>query len=221
MSTMSSDSRSFTIDNWVMRIHQPEGIGPFPVLLMLHGWTGDENSMWVFAPRLLKHAILIAPRGLYATSDNGYSWHPEISKPWPWINDFMPAVEKLIGTISSKNIPNGDFSELHVIGFSQGAALAYTMAILYPERIASLVGLSGFLPDGMSGMLRAERLKELPVFIAHGTEDELVPIEKARKSVELLEGAGANVTYCEDNVGHKLSAKCFRGLEAFYDRLSR
>jgi phospholipase/carboxylesterase len=187
---------------------------------MLHGWTGDENSMWVFASRLPKGALLIAPRGLYSTMGPGYSWHPEISKPWPWLNDFMPAVEAIFDTISSKNIPDGDFSELHIFGFSQGAALAYSMAITHPERVASLVGLSGFLPDGVSTWLSNDRLKGLPVFIAHGTADELVPIERARISIDLLEKAGASVTYCEDAVGHKLSTKCFRGLEAFYNKVN-
>ena len=213
---MTQDTHHISIDNWKMRFHRPEGKGPFPVLLMLHGWTGDENSMWIFASRLPKNALLIAPRGLFVSKDAGYSWCIDRSKPWPWVNDFMPAVESLYNTISNKTFPEGDFSELHLIGFSQGAALAYTMAIMHPERIASLAGLSGFLPDGASNWLGAERLKGLPVFIAHGTEDNLVPVERARMSIDLLEKAGASVTYCEDIVGHKLSAKCFRGLEAFY-----
>src|SRR4030066_268484 len=105
-------------DHWVMRVQRPEGSGPFPVLLMLHGWTGDENSMWVFASRLLKNALLIAPRGLYSTKGTGYSWHPELSKPWPWVNDLLPSVEKLFDQLSSKNFPDGIFSEVHIIGFS-------------------------------------------------------------------------------------------------------
>jgi len=47
--------------------------------------------------------------------------------------------------------------------------------------------------------------------VAHGTQDQLVPIDRARTSIELLEQAGAQVTYCEDEVGHKLSANaCVR-----------
>ena len=203
-----------------MRIQRSEGAGPFPVLLMLHGWTGDENSMWIFAPRLLKNALMIAPRGLYRTKGFGYGWHPEISKPWPWVNDFTPAVDRLIDEISGKNFPDADISELHVIGFSQGAALAYSLSIMYPERVTSLVGLSGFLPDGASAWINPDRLTGLPVFIAHGTEDDLVPIERARNSVGLLQNAGADITYCEDSVGHKLSAKCFHGLEAFYKKIN-
>jgi phospholipase/carboxylesterase len=209
-----------SIENWVLRYYRPDGLGPFPVFLMLHGWTGNENSMWVFSSRLPKNALVLAPRGLYQTKSSGYSWHPELSKPWPWVSDFQPAVEKLFSLISNANFPDGDFSNLHIIGFSQGAALAYTMAMFQPERIASLAGLSGFLPDGAAAWLGPDRLKGLPVFIAHGIEDELVPVERARVSVELIEKAGTTVTYCEDNVGHKLSAKCFRGLEAFYQQVN-
>ena len=215
---MSKYDGTITIDNVVMKIHQPDGVGPFPVLLMIHGWTGDENSMWIFSSRLPKNALMIAPRGLYSTAGSGYSWHPAINTPLPGMDDFVPTVEKLFDTISGEHFQMGDFSALHVVGFSQGAALAYTMTILYPERITSLAGLSGFLPDGASAWLRTERLRGLPVFIAHGTEDERVPVEHVRMAVAQLEQSGAKVTYCEDNVGHKLSAKCFHGLEAFYKK---
>jgi phospholipase/carboxylesterase len=206
---------TISLNSWVMRIHHPAGNGPFPVLLLLHGWTGDENSMWVFVPRMPEKSLIIAPRGYFPTKAGGYSWHPEINEPWPQINDFQPAVARLFEEVSSRNFPEGDFSSLHLVGFSQGAALVYSMAILQPERITSLAGLSGFLPDGASSRLEPERLQVLSVFIAHGTDDDRVPVELARKGVQVLEGAGANVTYCEDSVGHKLSAKCFRGLEAF------
>ena len=215
---MSQNDSRISIGNWMMQVHRPDASGPFPVILMLHGWTGDENSMWVFTSHLPRNALLIAPRGLFTTVGSGYSWHTELPKPWPWMIDFQTAVEKLFSTISSINFPEADFSNFHIIGFSQGAALAYSMAIMHPERIASLAGLSGFLPDVASAWLTPTRLKGLPVFIAHGREDERVPIERARESVNLIEKAGATVTYCEDNVGHKLSIKCFHGMEAFFKR---
>jgi hypothetical protein len=46
--------------------------------------------------------------------------------------------------------------------------------------------------------------------------DDLVPVNRARLTVELLEKAGARVIYCEENVGHKLSANCFRGMGEFF-----
>ena len=212
-------NNTITVDNCVMRIRQPEGVGPFPVVLMIHGWTGDENSMWIFSTRFPKNALLIAPRGLYSTVGSGYSWYPKLNKPLPWVDDLVPAAQKLFGTITNQSFPAGDFSALHLVGFSQGAALAYTMTMMNPERVASLAGLSGFLPDGASAWLQDSRLQGLPVFIAHGTQDDRVPVERARISVAQLEQAGAKVTYCEDDVGHKLSARCFHGLEAFYESI--
>lgn len=215
------DNGLVSIDGWVMRVQRPGSVGPLPVILMLHGWTGDENSMWVFAPRLPRNALLVAPRGLFSTPGTpGYSWYPKISQPLPWANDFQTAVERLFETVSSHNFPEGDFSKLHIVGFSQGAALTYMMGIMNPQRVVSLAGLSGFLPDGASVWLGSGRLNRLPVFIAHGSEDDRVPVERARTTVGLLEDAGAEVTYCEDNVGHKLSAKCFHGLEAFYQKVN-
>ena len=55
-----------------------------------------------------------------------------------------------------------------------------------------------------------------PFFVAHGTQDKLVPVERARASIELLEQAGAQVTFCEAEVGHKVSLECLHGLEAFW-----
>ena len=55
-------------------------------------------------------------------------------------------------------------------------------------------------------------------FVAHGTRDELVPVEKARHSVQLLEQGGTQVAYCEDEVGHKLSVDCFSALASFMQR---
>ena len=130
---MSGIIETITIHNWVMRIQRPDGTGPFPVILMLHGWTGDENSMWIFASRLPKRALIISPRGLFTARENGYSWHDDIPTAWPWINDFIPAVESLYKEISVRNITDGNFDELNILGFSQGAALAYTMAIMHPR----------------------------------------------------------------------------------------
>jgi predicted esterase len=59
-------------------------------------------------------------------------------------------------------------------------------------------------------------LEGKPFFVAHGTKDEMVPIDRARVSIETLERAGANVTYCEDAVGHKVSVNCLRSLKNFF-----
>ncbi|MEW5868320.1 MAG: hypothetical protein AB1894_03530 [Chloroflexota bacterium] len=216
---LKDTSQLVEIDGWVMRQHRPAGDGPCSLIVMLHGWTGDENAMWVFASRLPQDAWLVAPRGLYPAPTGGYAWHAYKPRMWPWVDDFRPAVEALLELLTPENFPGADFSKLRLVGFSQGAALAFTLALLHPGRICTLAGLSGFLPDGAAALAAGQPLRGIPLFMAHGSQDALVPVERARQAVELLEQAGAQVSYCEDDVGHKLSAGCFRGLEAFFRRI--
>ena len=219
----------------VMKIQIPDGEGPHPVLLLLHGWTGDENVMWIIASRLPGNYLMISPRGLYNSPMGGYAWHEHRSKDWPAVDEFRPAVEILVDLVQAKNklqealadggsdngaskeaIARADFSTVSLVGFSQGAALAYSFALMYPERIQLLGGLAGFMPERVENLVASQPLDGQKVFITHGTEDEIVPVEKARRSVELMERAGSNVTYCEQQAGHKLSAACFRALESFF-----
>lgn len=207
------------IDEWVLRYRIPSGEPPYPVILMLHGWTGDENAMWVFESRLPKDHMMIAPRGLFKTPWGGYGWHEHKSSAWPWVEDFKPAIENLLTMLTEENFPDGDFTELSIVGFSQGAALGYTFALLYPKKVSAVAGLSGFLPNEILPIIRQHPLNNMPVFVTHGTRDQLVPVERARNGVELLEEAGGHVAYCEDDVGHKLSVQCFQGLEHFFKSL--
>jgi phospholipase/carboxylesterase len=205
--------------DWIIRYRLPDGVGPHPVIWLLHGWTGDEDSMWIFASRLPEHYLLLAPRGLYSAPIGGYSWYPMSSgKAWPQVADFHPAIEKLCWLMDQwpETAPPADFSRFRIAGFSQGGALAYSFAMLHPKHIISLAGLASFLPDGAEEYLHKSHLNEVPVFISHGTKDHLIPVERARQAVKQLQQAGAQVHYCESDKGHKLSADCFRGMETFF-----
>jgi phospholipase/carboxylesterase len=213
---MTFYKQTLQLDQWVARTRQPQGSGSFPVFLLLHGLTGDEDVMWVFASRLPANALLIAPRGLHSSALGGYSWLPEYERQWPVVADFRPAVKALLELLNPNFFPAADFSNLSLVGFSQGAALAYTFGLLHAEKVRALAGLSGFLPEDAPRYIAGWPLQGKRVFVAHGTQDDTVPVERARWAVQTLQQAGARVIYCEDDVGHKLSASCFNGLEGFF-----
>jgi phospholipase/carboxylesterase len=212
-------NQTLQLDQWVARMRQPEGSGPFPVYLLLHGLTGDEDVMWVFASRLPANALLIAPRGLHTSASGGYSWLPDSGRKWPVVADFQPAVDAILELLNPNFFPTADFSKLHLVGFSQGAALSYTFGLLQADKIRALAGLSGFLPEDAPQYIAGQPLRGKRIFTAHGTQDDTVPVERARWAVQTLQQAGAQVVYCEDDVGHKLSASCFNGLEGFFKNL--
>jgi phospholipase/carboxylesterase len=102
------------------------------------------------------------------------------------------------------------------MGFSQGGAMSSLLAFLYPQRIRKAGILAGFVPSGLEELVSQRPLEGKPFFVAHGRKDETVPVDRARTSIEILEQAGAQVTYCEDEVGHKVSVTCLRSLKKFF-----
>jgi phospholipase/carboxylesterase len=216
---MKSEYKILEINDWVIRYHKPETAGPYPVIWLLHGWKGDEESMWIFVSQLPTNYLILAPRGRFPAENGGYSWYPIRKNGWPTLDVLKPATYKLLGLMESWPLmaPWGDFSSFRLAGFSQGAALAYAFTILNPDRVQAVAGLAGFLPVDAEKHLTNISLQGLTAYISHGSKDEIVPIEKAREAVRLLEKSGANVTFCESDVGHKLSADCFNNLEVFFE----
>ncbi len=208
------DSRLLNFEDWTLRM-RPATDKPGRVLLMLHGWTGDEDSMWVFVRNMPPEYWMLAPRAPYPAPSNGYSWRSDTTIPHT-LDEFRPAAEKLCDLVDRWAISAGvNASQIDVVGFSQGAAMTYVFGMLYPDRIRRLAGLAGFVPRGSDLRLTSRPLEGKSVFVAHGRQDTLVPFERARETVAQLEQAGAQVTFCEADVGHKVSVECMRSLESF------
>ena len=204
-------------EDWTLRIRKTDHPSP-RLLLMLHGFTGDENSMWVFARDLPSHYWIVAPRAPHVTEPSGYSWRPLHAGTYgrPSLEQLRPAAEALIRLVDAYQLSAKiDARVFDLMGFSQGAAMSNLLAFLYPERIRKTGILAGFVPSGLDELVAQRPLAGKPFFVAHGTKDDMVPVERARASIEILEQAGAQVTYCEDEVGHKVSATCLRALKDF------
>jgi phospholipase/carboxylesterase len=180
-----------------------------PPVILLHGLGGDENSMWVLEYGLLPGGLIVAPRALYETDGNGYSWVKGPLQGWPTRTDFAQAVTALIRFVDELEAETGlRREELFLMGFSQGAALAFAAATDPALRPKAIIAAAGFLPMG-----DFTNLKDLPIFWGHGFRDEWIPIEKARSDAKLLRDFGADVKFCETDVKHKLGLECLEGLK--------
>lgn len=203
---------------WTLRIQ--ESTGPDPrFLLLIHGHTGDENSMWVFAHGLPARYWMVSPRAPFSAESGGYSWRPPHVESFDRLSLELleSTAEGLIRLVDEYSASvRLDARQFDVMGFSQGAAVCSLLAFLYPERIRKAGLLAGFVPGGLENLVAKRPLEGKPFFVAHGTRDEMVPVDRARASISLLEQAGAHVTYCEDEVGHKVSITCLRALQKFF-----
>lgn len=208
------------IGDWVLKARVPDGEGPHQVILMVHGWTGDERSMWVFAPRLPQSALLVAMRAPYVSKHpryGGYSWVADRAEGFSRLADFSPALEAFNGLLDElPNTLQGDFNRFGLIGFSQGAAFCFAYSLDKRPRVLRLASLAGFMPEGAEDQVADRPLDGLPVFIAHGVLDETVPVARAQQAAKIAKAAGAGVEYCTSETGHKIGAECAHQLADFF-----
>ena len=217
---MSDPSNTTLIEfnNWTLRIREASNQLP-RFLLMIHGLTGDENSMWVFAHNLPADYWIVAPRAPYTAEPGGYSWRlPQFENMDRLSLDLLhSAAEALIHLVDEYSASvEIDATTFDVMGFSQGAAMSNVLAFLYPQRIRKTGILAGFVPSGLEELVIQRPLLGKPFFVTHGTRDDMVSVDLAHASVKILEQAGAKVTYCEDDVAHKVSVNCLRALKEFF-----
>ena len=74
---MALETHLATLEDWTYRFLPPQRASR-RLLLLLHGWTGDENSMWVFARNFPRAAWMLAPRAPFLAPSGGYSWREHV-----------------------------------------------------------------------------------------------------------------------------------------------
>ena len=93
-------------------------------------------------------------------------------------------------------------------GFSQGGAMALQTGLRYPERLAGILALSAYLPlpDTLAQEASAAN-RDLPIFMAHGTQDPVIPLSWAKRSRDFLVGLGYGVEWHEYLMPHSVCAE--------------
>jgi phospholipase/carboxylesterase len=199
----------------IHRVAQPSGDGPFPTVVLLHGRSGDEDVMWVFANSLPPGWLLVAPRGIKPDPDGGYTWHPRGQDEWPSLAQFDEGVTAVVRFLHAlPDLYKADPAQIYLMGFSQGAALAYAVALRQPGLVQGIAALVGFMPDDVGKETAV--LRDLPIFMAVGKSDPLIPYQIAQRCADTLRAAGANLTYGEYDTGHRLNAEATNDLKEWW-----
>ncbi|MGH7847038.1 MAG: alpha/beta hydrolase [Candidatus Binatia bacterium] len=194
-------------------IFSPQGEGPHPTILTLHGWGANALDLLALAPYLCDGRFLvICPQGTIEVPIGpdaiGYGWFPLRLGGSPNIAAFLSAEEAVRDFLdqSMKRYPI-DSKKLVALGFSQGGALAYALGLKRPERFAAVVAISTWLPEELLDRDLLTEAKDKPaILVQHGSRDDLVDVNRARQSVEKLRELRLPVTYREYDIGHEISA---------------
>jgi phospholipase/carboxylesterase len=123
------------------------------------------------------------------------------------------AVEQLIEREAGRGIGR---RRIVLAGFSQGAAITLQTGLRQADPVAGLIALSGYLP--LAEKLAAERhpaSREVPILMAHGTDDPVVPIARAIRSRDLLAALGYRVDWHEYPMPHAVCAEEIEAIARF------
>lgn len=184
-----------------------------PCIVLLHGYGSNEEDLFSFVPYLPSEYTIISFRAPISLEMGGYAWSNIHYDDLGGKNTvFLEAKESLRLIKESIELSivhfNIDNSDISLIGFSQGCMLSWAMTINHPDLIRRAVTLSGYIiPELINVSL--ENVSKLLIFNSHGVLDQMIPIEKARKSIDLIKKNNSKIIYKEYNEGHGISQENF------------
>ncbi len=186
-------------------------------LLLLHGTGGDENALSDLGRMILPDAGQLRPRG--NVSENGMSrFFRRFAEGVLDVEDLKSRTGDLATFIQQASVRYG-FDTQRVIGagFSNGANIASSMLLLYPQVLHTVILLHpmlAFVPDPLPD------LRGKPVFIGAGRADPLVPSEQTEQLADLLKRAGAQVNIFWHNGGHTVSVEEVKAIKNWLSSLA-
>ena len=192
-----------------------------PLLLLLHGYGSNEVDLFSFASELPDEYYVISARAPYDLQYGSYAWYAiNFDADQNKFSDHDQAVlsrdlvVKFLEELKSK-FPI-DSSNITLIGFSQGSILSYSIALSYPKIVQRVGALSGYLNlDTTIDNYQNNDFSGLKIFSSHGTVDQVIPVEWARKTDPILKSLGINSTYEEYPIGHGVSPQNFYDLKSW------
>jgi len=169
-------------------------------LLLLHGTGGDENDLIPLARMITPTAALLSPRG--KVLENGMPrFFRRLAEGVLDEDDVRRRANELADFITNARERYGMASPI-ALGYSNGANIGAAVLLLRPSVLAGAILLRAMPPLAHPQPIK---LDGVPVLIASGALDPIIPLESAAKLASLLERYGAAVEHRVSPAGHELS----------------
>ncbi len=129
--------------------------------------------------------------------------------------------QRLIEELIQNEINNGRPSEkIFLAGFSQGCAMTLQTGLRYKKKLAGLICLSGYLPLKETILNEKNIINQyIPIFFAHGINDNIINIEKARNSFKILKNLNYQIDWYEYEMEHSVCAEEISDLNEWLKKL--
>ncbi len=205
---------------------------PTATVLLMHGLGADGRDFVSIANELTLDAVgpirFVFPNApvIPVTINGGYqmpAWYDILGADLTARQDEkgLRQTQALINTLIERETGRGmAASRIIIAGFSQGCAMALMTGLRYPEKLGGVMGLSGYLP--LAHTLAAERSaanQGIPVFLAHGKRDGVVPLAAATATRETLTALGYQVDWHAYDMEHSVCMEEITDMNAWLLRV--
>jgi len=203
------------------------GANPQAAVIWLHGLGADGHDFEPIVPELelAQPVRFVFPHAPVrpVTINQGMRM-----RAWYDIFQFGGGPEDEAGVRASQQLVEGLIAEekkrgiakVVLAGFSQGGAIVLHTALRHPEPLAGVLALSTYLP--LAASLEGERTPAnaaLPIFMAHGRYDDIIPLPRAEQSRQALERLGYAVEWRAYPMPHSVCPQEIADISAFLGRV--
>lgn len=205
--------------HFVERAPKTNSDSPAPLLILIHGYGSNEMDLFSFAEELPDSLHIVSLRAPLELGYNSFAWYSiNFDADQNKFSDLEEAKESLgkisefIDSFTAEN--NVDTNKIFAVGFSQGAILSYGLS-LNTSKVQHVVALSGYLNEDLIN----ETISDKPAdyFCSHGSVDQVIPVEWARKAPIYLNAKGINNVFKEYPVGHGVHPQNFYDFKAWIE----
>ncbi|MFC6284172.1 MULTISPECIES: alpha/beta hydrolase [Polaromonas] len=213
-------------------IEAQTGENPVATVLIMHGLGADGRDFLPIAGQMDLSSVgpvrFLFPNApvIPVTINGGYempAWYDILGadlvkrEDEAGLRKSQAQIEELIAHEKSRGIPA---SRIVVAGFSQGCAMALMVGLRHAEKLAGIVGMSGYLP--LADKTAAERSaasQGVPIFLGHGTHDGVVALPRAVASRDALKAMGYAVDWHDYPMEHSVCPQEISDLESWLQRV--
>ena len=193
-----------------------------PLLILLHGYGSNEQDLFSFAEELPDNLLIVSAQAPLSMGFGGYAWYSinfdDKNGKFSDLKEAKESIDKIavfVDEIKKKHNTNPD--KTFLLGFSQGAILSYSLSFFYPNKVQHVIALSGYinkelLPENISNKIITD------YYCSHGSVDQVLPVDWARKSKPFLDNLGLNCEYSEYPVGHGVAPQNFYSFKTWIEK---
>lgn len=197
-------------------LYNPDGGGPKPLLIAMHGYGGDKASMMRMARRINENDYVIASvQGPHQHLVMPTRESPQLGYGFGWVSNFKPEDSvalhhRLVRDVIESATASGaaDRRRVFLMGFSQAVGINFRFAFTHPDLVRGVIGICGGIPSdwGVEGKYESGSVDVL--YIA-AERDEYYTPERMRRNAEDLKRRARSVEFRLFDAGHEVPRDCY------------